>query len=275
MIDWRDPDGRPATRVTLWSALRWGGSASVVAAVFSSAVWLSSNWERAVAAQGDPPPAYMVELAPLSVAPEIVQHELPPSPKPTVAQLESEYERQRDITPPPKPQLEMPPTPTVERAEAMLEHAWEYQEQNSELSKEKPEVTNSSRDSEQQQAEEATAPIPLSSPKADRSVAPTIGSGVEPPQSAAAWRSNLFAHLNRFKRFPRNARGAGAASIAFTIDQAGNVIDVTLTSSSGDAALDDEALAMPRRASPIPTPPANIGGGSEAIRLNIPIRFTR
>jgi protein TonB len=91
--------------------------------------------------------------------------------------------------------------------------------------------------------------------------------------SPASWRGALMAHLNRYKRFPSGAAGIGVATIVFTIDRSGRVLAARLVRSSGDAALDTEAVSLPQRASPVPAPPPNIGGGS--ITLAVPIRFTR
>ena len=82
-----------------------------------------------------------------------------------------------------------------------------------------------------------------------------------------------MAHLNRHKRFPSGAAGTGVATVAFTIDRSGRVLSARLVRSAGDAALDAEAASLPRRASPVPAPPPDVGGGS--ITLAVPIRFNR
>jgi protein TonB len=90
--------------------------------------------------------------------------------------------------------------------------------------------------------------------------------------SSASWRASLMAHLNRFKRFPVGA-SPGSVSVAFTIDRSGGVRSASLARSSGNSILDAEAVAMVRRASPVPAPPAGVGGGSMAI--SVPIRYSR
>ena len=69
------------------------------------------------------------------------------------------------------------------------------------------------------------------------------------------------------------AAGAGVATVAFTIDHSGRVLSARLVRSAGDSALDAEAASLPRRASPVPAPPPDVGGGS--ITLAVPIRFSR
>ena len=80
-----------------------------------------------------------------------------------------------------------------------------------------------------------------------------------------------MAHLNRHKRFPPGG-GRGTASVAFSIDRAGRVLSARLVRSSGDATLDQEAVALARRASPVPPPPPNVGNGGNVL-LAVPIRF--
>ena len=65
----------------------------------------------------------------------------------------------------------------------------------------------------------------------------------------------------------------GTATVAFTINRSGTVTSARLVASSGDAALDAEAVSLPRRASPVPEPPANVSSGT--IALAVPIRFSR
>ena len=70
-----------------------------------------------------------------------------------------------------------------------------------------------------------------------------------------------MAHLNRYKRYPSGAASTGTASVAFTIARSGQVLSARLIVSSGNPALDAEAVSLPRRASPVPAPPPDFGGG--------------
>ena len=71
---------------------------------------------------------------------------------------------------------------------------------------------------------------------------------------------------------PPGAAGTGTAVISFSIDSAGHVTSARLIKSSGDNALDQEAVALPRRASPLPAPPQ---ATRSAIALTVPVRFGR
>ena len=89
--------------------------------------------------------------------------------------------------------------------------------------------------------------------------------------SPATWKIELMAHLNRYKRYPSGAASTGTASVAFTIARSGQVLSAHLIGSSGNPALDAEAVSLPRRASPVPAPPPDFGGG--ALTLTVPIHF--
>jgi len=87
----------------------------------------------------------------------------------------------------------------------------------------------------------------------------------------ADYRSALLAKISGATRYPEAARERGATGVAtvrFALDGVGAVTLADLAQSSGDRALDDEALAAVRRASPLPPPPA---GAPRAYAA--PIRF--
>jgi protein TonB len=138
----------------------------------------------------------------------------------------------------------------------------------------KPRVVERRKPAEREKprAKEAAAPPASAAPAAAPSSAPT-GSAASPSASTASWRGMLIAHLNRYKRFPGGAR-PGTVQIAFSIDRGGRVLSARLAGSSGDATLDEEAVSMIRRASPVPAPPAGVGGGG-TISLAVPVRYNR
>lgn len=74
------------------------------------------------------------------------------------------------------------------------------------------------------------------------------------------FRTLLLRHIERFRRYPDDARAAfveGVARVQFVMDHEGRVVDVWIELSSGSASLDDEAVAAIRRAQPLPRPPAS------------------
>jgi protein TonB len=262
MIDWRDPDGR------MLSALRWTVAGLAVVGLHAGGVWLALNWPKPAEAAGEPPAAIMMELTPLAVSPEAPQQDVAPGPEMVEAEDQPEPEKPIDekVKPEPTPQppvkteIKPPELPDVKTAEVVLPPKVEP-----------PKPKPKPKKKKQKAAPRTTAPPRLQIQRADRAAAPAEGQSSS--MSAATWRGALMAHLNRHKRFPPGATGAGVATVAFTIDRSGRVLSSRLVRSSGDAALDAETVSLPRRASPVPAPPPNVGGGS--ITLAVPIRFTR
>jgi protein TonB len=92
---------------------------------------------------------------------------------------------------------------------------------------------------------------------------------------AADYTARLLAWLQRHKRYPREAmtrRDQGTALLYFEIGPRGQVLSYRLRRSSGHEALDQEALALIRRAQPLPAPPPNLNGSR--LRLVVPVRFS-
>lgn len=75
---------------------------------------------------------------------------------------------------------------------------------------------------------------------------------------AMSYKVIVFGILARVKHYPETAikRGAkGAVAIGFILDDAGQVLSVSLLRSSGEADLDAESIELVRRAAPFPPPP--------------------
>jgi protein TonB len=117
-------------------------------------------------------------------------------------------------------------------------------------------------------AVEAQAQVTRSNRNAARQTASGLLSSVSP----ARWQSRLMTHLERRKRYPSGAksrREQGTVHVRFRIDDAGNVLSVSLARSSGFAELDNEVLALVRRASPVPAPPQGVNK-----TITAPVRFS-
>jgi protein TonB len=95
-----------------------------------------------------------------------------------------------------------------------------------------------------------------------------------PSERPADWQSRVLGRLNAAKSYPSSARARrqqGVVLIRFTLDRSGAVLAVALAQSSGFALLDREALALPKRASPLPEPPEDMKG--QRIELVVPVEF--
>jgi periplasmic protein TonB len=106
------------------------------------------------------------------------------------------------------------------------------------------------------------------------SAPPAAGAEVEFSTAVRRWESALVAHIERFKRYPAEARARGArgyAKVAFTIDRDGRVLDSRIVQSTGSPDLDRESLAMLTRAQPMPKPPGQVQTAD--LSFVVPIRF--
>ena len=127
--------------------------------------------------------------------------------------------------------------------------------------------------SSESSASEATAP-PKSeaAQEAPKSAAPAHGVDKAARAANLTWQKALMVHFNRNKRYPTHAqRRSAEVSIAFTLDRRGHVVDYQVNRSSGNSAFDEAALAMMKRADPVPAPPAIVA--DEGLSFEVPVLF--
>jgi len=89
-----------------------------------------------------------------------------------------------------------------------------------------------------------------------------------------AYLRELVRRLHAKKRYPPEARARGiegTAEVSFLLEADGSVTDVALAKSSSHALLDEEVLALARRAAPFPPLAPELG--LRRWRLTVPIRF--
>lgn len=103
------------------------------------------------------------------------------------------------------------------------------------------------------------------------------GAGSNPRAQAAEadWYALISAHLERNKRYPREARRDGQEGtpvVRFTVNRRGRVTDISIRQSSGSEALDDAAMSLLRRVSPLPAMPRSMG--RETVTITLPIEYT-
>jgi protein TonB len=190
-------------------------------------------------------PAIAVTLAPVqSSSPEIQDQDIAVGP--TMQQAED--------APPERPKVEDKPVERVEPPPSPPREA---------------EVTLPMDEPKEQPKPEPQPPAPETRalPKNDR-----VGQFSE--AGAKAYNSLILGHLQRFKRYPKSAHGVlGKVVVRFVLNRAGDVVDTTITKSSGNTVLDREALDMLHRASPFPPFPAEKPGGQDIYIA--PVNFDR
>jgi protein TonB len=228
---------------------RWAACFALAVCVHGAgAAALLAKWsEHSDAAATSP--VVMIELAPVAVAPEIIPNDMPPDQVAARAE-EPEPEPEKpvekvELPPPeaPKPEVTLPPPP-----------------KKVEKPKEKPK-------------KKSVAAAPSAAPqRADSAAAPMLGAAARDSNALPNWRSQLVARLERYKRYPSEARGDnGTAQVAFRVDRGGGVHNVRIARSSGSSVLDREALALLDRAQPMPAPPPEVRDSE--LTLVAPIRY--
>lgn len=96
------------------------------------------------------------------------------------------------------------------------------------------------------------------------------------PNESKSYFARLLAKLYSHKRYPEAARlkrEKGVAVIRIVMERNGTVTSVTLVNSSGSAALDAEAVALPMRAQPLPAMPDSMT--QERLTMNVNVDFLR
>jgi protein TonB len=94
------------------------------------------------------------------------------------------------------------------------------------------------------------------------------GAGIQSVASDPNYNGSVSAHLRRHQR--TNTTGStGSGRVTFSINGSGSVTSVSVAHSTGAAVLDQEMVAMVRRASPFPAPPDG-RARSFAVPVNFP-----
>ncbi|HEV2954743.1 MAG TPA: TonB family protein [Xanthobacteraceae bacterium] len=252
--------------VTRPELVRWSLCAAVVLAAHGMAVVALAGRADEAELEGGAP-VVTIELAPVAVAPPAPPRDLAAGP---LLETESQ-ERVADEAPAPperkEPEkekhakvVEAPPAPDPEVAMA-------------------PEPPPEEGPIEHKPAPAAApaAPVPTAPQSAPApaklAAAPAVGPVARPTAAVVAnWERLLVAQLERHKRYPPQARGkVGEARLAFSIDRAGRVLESRIVHSSGSEALDQDALALIRRAAPLPPPPAGVP--ENRLSFMVPIRY--
>lgn len=269
--------------------LRWLVSLGIAlgahAAAIAVTLWLHSP--SVAPDPGAPMSAVMVELAPAPEAPPTPPSALPDGPSQQQqrrAEPDPSAEPEVDDAPeddlpepapdPPKPAPSSQPQPVpsqdappVPQPEAALAAA---SPPPSAAATKPPQDTGDAAEDVGQSSAPASAQAASSGA---RLAGPQTVSGTDGAQTAT-WRGILLGHLERYRRYPRQAerrRQQGVAHVRFLVDRQGHVSAPEISRSSGHRLLDEETLATVRRASPVPPPPAGVAG--DPVSVTVPVNF--
>jgi TonB family protein len=210
-------------------------------------------------------PAFEVGLDLLS--PRTEATDLPPGPESDAsaaapAQVEQKEKEEETALPQEKPTEAEEPDRIV--AETAPKKPTEEEQKVAALE------TNASTESA---ASEATAPAPIENAReAPVTAAPAPGTGASAQRIRVTWQKKLMAHLERFKRYPSTGMPRSTRiEVGFTLDRLGHVVSAEIRQGSGDPAFDQAALAMLRRADPVPPPPPLVA--DDGLSFTLPVVY--
>lgn len=266
--DGDERDGRPLAR--------WGGSLLLVLGAHAAVGIGAMSWHVAMEEAAAPPPAVMLDLAPLpEVAPPPVPMPDIPLPEPPPEPVFEPPEPEPVVEPEPIPEVE-PPPPVP--AEVALPDPPKPKPKPKEPPKpQPPKVTPPKPRIEARPAPTPPQPATTAAPSA-----PAAASSTSPAPAVArtntavpTWQGLVLGHLERHKRYPRSAqlrRQQGVPQVRIVINARGTVLSAKLEKSSGIASLDEETVELAMRASPLPSPPPDMA--QDHIELVVPVQFT-
>lgn len=259
--------------------LRWGTSAAAIAAAHAALIALGLSWQTLRPQPGVTIPAIMVDMAPVSSAPQTTPMDLAPgpvmeqadaSPPPEPTKQEMVQEQIAPTPPQPKPEVEAPPEQKTQPTPPKPEPARIVPDQVRPMpAKPRPVRADAKKPSE-------PAPRTTAAPRTERQApAASAASAGANAAAIASYNQLVAAHLQRFKQYPPGAKAAGqqgVARLSFSLGRGGQVLGSRLAGSSGHAALDAETMAMVRRAQPFPAFPPDMKQAS--VSFNVPVQFS-
>ncbi|MER9297430.1 energy transducer TonB [Mesorhizobium sp. M0621] len=276
----------------------WAGAAVLVLGAHVAVAYAVQNFTMANEEDGGPPPAQVIEMAPMVVMPAVEeqvaaldavtpdQTEPTPTTEPTPEELEkvepvveqpqavppdeaeptqAEMAEQVDQPPPDEvvPDIVEAVTPEVVIPLPQPKPVEVVKDKKPvEAKAKKPVDKPKPRPKKEKAAPPKTATVASADAKpAARTAAPKSAQSTSRSGDASKWDSRLGAWIKRHTRYPSSAkarRAEGKPYVAFTVDSSGRVLSARLSRSSGDADLDRAALAVLQGAT-VPAPPPELG----------------
>lgn len=247
---------------------RWPLAALVVIGIHVSgaAVGMMIEWHDPLEVPAAAPPAILINLEPAMRTPPPPQR-IPPQATPKIVEPEIDLPPMAEIEdlplplPDVQPVVEVPTKKKDEKKKKKAEPAPKKQEKPKELPKP---VQSTQPPQDFKTATDAPSPTQREVEQPQVAAAPDLPVGPSEAELAARademniWAGLVNEHLKKHRKYPRAAKRRnheGAPEVSFTMDRNGYILDVTLLKSSGHESLDEEAIAMFRRAEPLPPLP--------------------
>ena len=200
-------------------------------------------------------PVQEPEVTPAPPQPQ-PEPEIPPEPPEEVKVVESKAEESDTVVPPPPPKKKVKPKPVAKPRPVPQESIAQNTEDPS------------------QSGNTGSGPSSGNTPGQGRGGSGG-GTGKGNPDAEQAYLAHIIKKLDRHKKYPsaaRNRRLDGVVTVSFSVNRQGQVSGSRLVKSSGHPALDQEAMALLRRATPFQPMPEALQ--RPQLLLNIPIEFS-
>ncbi|MRG57609.1 TonB family protein [Phyllobacterium sp. SYP-B3895] len=274
-LDWRE--------VGLWSA-----AGLVVVALHAGGAWYLQS-RQSVEPAGDIANAIIIDMEPLPapIVPEPVAPEAQPiEPEPTEPEAVEQEAASPEALPEVQPEPEEQVTP-VEEAEPVEEVTPEpVQEQAEEVVElpnvdvplpvvrpepEKPDTPKKEKAVRRPEPKTAVARTEAETPRQAVQQPQPAASSAASARQAEKWSSRVQAYLIRRTRSARTS-GEGTVRVSFTVTRDGDIVSARIVGSSGNPILDQGVLDAVRRASPVPSAPANVTVSRQSFTVPFLIR---
>lgn len=247
--------------------VRWLGAGIVIAGmhVSGAAIGMMIEWHEPLEQPAAMPPAVMIDLQPVGRTPPPPQR-IPPQAARQPSEVEPDLPPLSELEDLPLPLPDVQPEveiPKKKKEKKKKEKEKPVKQVEKKPEQEKPVETNQPPQ-DFKTATEAPSPTKHEVENAEVAAAPNLPVGPTAAELAAElnemniWAGQLNEHLNKYKKYPRAAKRrnqSGSPAVAFKMDRNGYLLDVVLLRSSGHESLDEEAIAMFRRAEPLPPLP--------------------
>lgn len=245
--------------------LLWGLSLLGVSAVSGGVLcWALLRPPTPPVVEDTAPAAIAMDLAPIPVSVPSPPTDAPAGPPQTLAQPDPAPELPPEVAAPPAPAPNPPvPVPAPEKLHKIIKKHTPA-----------PRVQTPTQDPQKPAQQETAPPAFLAPPSAAQAAPPPGLASAHAAQDTATWQGLLLGRLEHYKRYPALAQTTqqqGTSMLTFTMNRKGHVLSARLAGSSGHALLDEETLALVRRAEPLPAPPDSVPG--EQITLTVPVEF--
>ena len=226
--------------------------------IFLAFIWRFSDVQPAMS----PAPAIMLQWADIIEAPSS-----PLSLPVGIAQQESAVTEEKQQT------EDRQQRPVTEDSDATIEITRKKKSSDGEKKKTRPPRKIKAQTSDSNPTAVSSNAAPQALVESSRIAAPFNSDSTKRDNSEASWESRVKGHLNRYKRYPGDARKrarTGTAVVTFTVNTEGTIVSSFLEISSGTFSLDREAIADLERDQPLPkAPPEIMKGGLYKARMPI------